>query len=179
MYKINKTNIEGPMELMPNIFKDHRGVSIKPYHSETFKELGVEYNFNEDLMVTSKKGVLRGLHLQKPPYEQAKLIYCVRGSIFDVAVDIRKKSPTYGQYVYFYVDSKKHNIVYIPAGFAHGYLVMEDETTVVYKMSSVYSPKYEAGIKWNSIDIPWPINEPILSQKDNELPLFSSFVSDF
>ncbi|KMT22632.1 dTDP-4-dehydrorhamnose 3,5-epimerase [Clostridium cylindrosporum] len=179
MYKINKTNIEGPIEIIPNIFTDHRGVSIKPFHSDTFKRLGLEYDFNEDLMVTSNKGVLRGLHLQKPPYEQAKLIYCVKGSIFDVAVDVRKESLTYGQYACFYIDAKKHNIVYIPAGFAHGYLVIEDDTTVIYKMSSIYSPSHEDGIRWDSINIPWPIKEPILSEKDNKLPPFNSFISEF
>jgi dTDP-4-dehydrorhamnose 3,5-epimerase len=179
VYKVNKVNIEGLIELIPNIFTDHRGESIKPYHSETLKELGIQCDFNEDLMVTSNKGVLRGLHLQKPPYEQAKLIYCVKGSIFDVAVDIRKQSLTYGQYVYFNIDAKKHNIVYIPTGFAHGYLVMEDDTTVIYKMSSIYSPDYENGIKWDSIDIPWPIKEPILSEKDKGLSSFNSFNSGF
>lgn len=179
MYQINRTSINGCLELVPNIFTDHRGTSIKPFHSDTFKSLGLEYNFSEDLMVTSRKGVLRGMHLQKPPFQQAKLIYCVRGSIFDVAVDIRKDSPTYGQYVGFYVDAIKHNIIYIPSGFAHGYLVLEENTTVVYKMSSVYSPEHEAGFRWDSAGISWPQLNPILSDKDKNLPDFDNFVSMF
>lgn len=179
MYKVNKTNLEGCLELIPSIYEDHRGVSIKPFHFDTFETIGITDVFKEDLMVTSKKGVLRGLHFQKPPFGQAKLIYCVRGSIFDVAVDIRKNSPTYGQYACFFVDFKKHNIVYIPEGFAHGYMVLEDDTTVIYKMSAIYSPKHEGGIIWDSIDIPWPLENPILSEKDKKLMFFKDLKSEF
>lgn len=179
MYQVNKTMLDGCLELIPKVFTDHRGVSIKPFHMDSFIKLEIEHNFNEDLMVNSHKDVLRGLHLQNPPFQQAKLICCVKGSIFDVAVDVRKNSSTYGQYACFYIDSIKHNIIYIPIGFAHGYLVLEDDTTVVYKMSSVYSPGYESGIKWDSLDIPWPVKKPILSKKDNSLPDFKDFVSMF
>ncbi|BBB90412.1 MAG TPA: dTDP-4-dehydrorhamnose 3,5-epimerase [Methylomusa anaerophila] len=179
MYQLHKTKIDGCLELTPNIFNDHRGISIKPFHSDFFQTLGVEHNFNEDLMVISHKGVLRGMHLQNPPLQQAKLIYCASGSIFDVAVDVRKNSPTYGQHVAFYVDAVKHNIVYIPSGLAHGYLVLEDCTTVIYKMSSVYSPGLESGFRWDSAAIPWPVQNPILSDKDKSLPGFNDFVSIF
>ncbi|QGG48894.1 dTDP-4-dehydrorhamnose 3,5-epimerase [Heliorestis convoluta] len=179
MFQLRETFLQGCVELIPNIFTDHRGESIKTYHSDAFKNIGISHDFKEDLMVTSQRGVLRGLHLQYPPKEQAKLIYCVRGSIFDVAVDVRKTSPTYGQFVSFHVDAEKHNLVYIPSGFAHGYLVLEDDTTVVYKMSSVYSPELESGFLWNSLNIDWPITEPILSYKDSQLPLFKDFRSAF
>lgn len=179
MYVINKTKIDGCIELIPQIFADHRGISIKPYHREAFKQLGIDCSFNEDLMVTSNKSVLRGLHYQTPPLQQAKLIYCVSGSIFDVAVDIRTDSPTYGRHMFCYIDTKKHNLLYIPSGFAHGYLVLEDNTTVIYKMSSVYSPAHEAGIRWDSVEIHWPLNTPILSEKDKTLPTFPNFFSVF
>lgn len=176
---INRTDIDGPIEIIPTIFKDHRGTSIKPYHSESFEKLGINIIYNEDFMVTSEKGILRGLHFQNTPFQQAKIIYCANGSIYDVAVDIRKESLTYGKYVYFYLDSKKYNMAYIPVGFAHGYQVLEDNTTVIYKMSSVYSPKHEGGIRWDSLDIKWPIKDPVLSEKDKFLPGFNEFHSDF
>jgi len=179
VYRIIKTKIEGCIELIPNIFSDHRGLSIKPFHANIFRELGMENQFNEDFMVTSKKGVLRGLHFQKTPFEQAKLLYCVKGSIFDVAVDIRKNSPTYGRYVSFNIDSRNHNMAYIPAGFAHGYMSLEDDTVVIYKMSSGYSQNHEGGIRWDSVDIKWPLIEPILSDKDKVLPKFEDFISIF
>ncbi|RCX09888.1 dTDP-4-dehydrorhamnose 3,5-epimerase [Anaerobacterium chartisolvens] len=179
MYSINKTPIEGCFEFTPGIFTDNRGVSIKPYNVDILKSMGVGHGFAEDLMVTSRKGVLRGLHFQRPPYAQAKLIWCVRGSIFDVAVDIRKNSPTYGSFVYFHIDCIKHNIAYIPAGLAHGYQVLEEDTTVFYKMSSVYSPENEGGILYNSLGIAWPLDNPIISEKDLSLPDFKDFVNVF
>lgn len=179
IYLVNKTNIEGCIELIPSIFNDERGMSIKPFHKETFEKIGIHCKFNEDFMVTSHKGVLRGLHFQNPPYAQAKLIYCVKGSIFDVAVDIRYNSATFGQFICFHIDTLKHNMVYIPEGFAHGYQVLENDTTVIYKMSSGYSPNYEGGIRWNSVNIPWPLEEPILSQKDKNLITFEDLISAF
>lgn len=179
MYHVNKTKLDGCLELIPKIFNDHRGESVKPYHVDTFRNLGLEYNYGEDLMVTSFKGVLRGLHFQKPPFQQVKLIYCVRGSVVDVAVDIRKDSATFGQYVFFYLDGIRRNLAYIPAGFAHGYLVLEDNTTVIYKMSSVYSPEHEDGIRWDSLGINWPIDNPTISEKDKSLSVFKDFISSF
>ena len=179
MYEIHKTKLNGCIELIPKSFVDNRGITIKPFHKKTFEELGLEGCFEEDLMVTSQKGVLRGLHMQSPPFQQAKLLYCVRGSIFDVAVDVRKESPSYGKYVSFFVDARRNNMIYIPAGFAHGYQVLEESTTVIYKMTSIYSPEHEAGIQWNSVGIQWPLSEPILSEKDKVLPKLKDFVSPF
>lgn len=179
LYQKIKSEIEDCFELMPRIFKDHRGISVKTFNEDLYKEIGITHKFAEDLMVTSHKGVLRGLHFQKPSYEQAKLIWCISGSIFDVAVDIRKNSSTYGQFVYFNIDSRKRNLVYIPAGFAHGYQVMEDNTTVYYKMSSVYSPEHEGGLHYSSLNIPWPIEEKIVSDKDIKMPKFNEFISVF
>lgn len=179
MYKIIKTKVDGCIELIASVFEDVRGETTKTYHSEEFNRLDIQDVFNEDLMVTSKKGVLRGLHFQCNPFSQAKLIYCVRGSILDVAVDIRKNSSTYGQYVEFLIDSKKHNLAYIPVGFAHGYQVLEEDTTVIYKMSSIYSPEHEGGISWDSIGINWPLEKPIISDKDKLLPKFKDFTSPF
>lgn len=179
MYKLENMRIKGCIELTALVFKDSRGLTMKPFHSDAFSSLGIQNVFKEDLMVTSKKGVLRGLHFQNNPFPQAKLIYCVKGSIYDVAVDIRKNSPTYGEHVAFLIDAQKHNLAFIPEGFAHGYQVLEEDTTVIYKMSSVYAPEHEGGIQWNSIGIDWPIKKPILSEKDIMLPMFENFISEF
>ncbi|WPX07799.1 dTDP-4-dehydrorhamnose 3,5-epimerase [Anaerocellum danielii] len=176
MYTINKTKLPGCVEIIPNIFDDHRGTSIKLYHSEIFKSLGIKDVLKEVLCVKSHKNVLRGLHYQKPPFCQAKLVSCLRGSIFDVVVDIRENSPTYGKFECFHIDSKKNNIVYVPVGFAHGYLVLEDDTIVLYNMSEIYSPEHEGGIRWDSLSIPWPIKNPILSDKDMNLPPFNDSI---
>lgn len=178
MYQINRTKISDCFELIPYIFNDHRGTSIKTYHSVSFESLGIKHGFEEDLLVESKKGVIRGLHYQRPPYEQAKLIMCLKGRIFDVALDIRKNSPTFGQYVTFEIDSRKHNMVYVPAGFAHGYQALEDDTIAYYKMSSVYSPENEGGISYDSLGINWPLSDPVLSEKDSRLKSFAEFVNE-
>lgn len=171
---VNRTALEGCLEIIPDVFTDHRGISIKPYNTEMLGNIGITHGFSEDLMVTSRKGVIRGLHFQNPPYEQAKLVWCIKGSIFDVAVDIRKDSPTFGMYTYFYLTAEKHNIAYIPIGFAHGYQVLKHDTTVYYKMSSVYAPNYEGGIRFDSLNIPWPLGNPVLSEKDLNLKPFGS-----
>ncbi|MFL8675405.1 MULTISPECIES: dTDP-4-dehydrorhamnose 3,5-epimerase [unclassified Clostridioides] len=177
MYNIIKTKLKDCVEIIPNIFEDSRGITIKPYHYPTFKNLGIEEFFNEDLFVTSKKGTIRGLHFQKEPFAQSKIIYCVSGSILDVAVDIRKDSPTYGEHVCFNIDSRKRNIAYIPNGFAHGYQVLEENTMVIYKLSSPYSPNNEGGIKWDSMNINWNKINPIISSKDNKLPTFAEYIT--
>ncbi|AXU48574.1 dTDP-4-dehydrorhamnose 3,5-epimerase [Clostridioides difficile] len=177
MYNIIKTKLKDCIEILPNVFEDSRGITIKPYHYPTFKKLGIEEFFNEDLFVTSKKGTIRGLHFQKEPFVQSKLVYCVSGSILDVAVDIRKDSPTYGEHVCFNIDSRKRNIAYIPNGFAHGYQALEENTIVIYKLSSPYSPSNEGGIKWDSMDINWNKINPIVSNKDEELPTFAEYIA--
>ncbi len=178
MYKIVKTSIDSCIEMIPNIFNDDRGNIIKTYHYPTFRDIGIDEIFNEDLISISKKGVIRGLHFQKKPFEQSKLVYCISGSILDVAVDIRAESSTYGKYVCFNLDSKKRNMAYIPSGFAHGYEALEDNTVVIYKLSSPYMPAMEGGIKWNSIDIPWRGLNQIISEKDSRLPSFKEYTDE-
>lgn len=179
MFTVNKTNTDGCFELIPRIFTDQRGVSIKPFHKDAFEELGFESSFNEDLIVTSGKYVVRGLHFQYPPFQQIKLVFCISGSMFDVAVDIRRNSPTYGNHTSLVIDAAKHNMIYIPAGFAHGYQALEDNTTVAYKISTIYSPNNEGGIRWDSMNISWPFEKALLSEKDKNWPGFKSFKSEF
>lgn len=179
MYQVNKTTLDGCLRLEPKIFRDHRGTSIKPFHIDAFKELGINDIFSEDLIVSSKKNVLRGLHFQNPPFSQSKLVYCVKGNILDVVLDIRRGSPTYGKHEVFTINSSNNAMLYISDGFAHGYLATNDDTIVMYKMSSVYKKDLEGGIRWNSIDIPWGIRNPIMSERDENFVAFSDFKSDF
>lgn len=180
MFIVNETGADGCFELIPRIFTDHRGVSIKPFHKYAFEDLGLESCYHEDLIVTSGKYVVRGLHFQYPPYQQIKLVFCTSGSIFDVAVDIRRNSPTYGKHISLVLDAVKHNMIYIPTGFAHGYQALEDNTTVAYKISSIYSPDNEGGIRWDSMNITWPYGKKaVLSEKDKNLPDFKRFISAF
>lgn len=176
MYKVIESHIKDCFEIRMKEFEDNRGVIRKTFHKNFMRKIGINHNFYEDLIVKSKKNVLRGMHFQKKPYEQAKLIYCVKGKILDVALDLRIDSKTFGKFEVFELDSKKGNMAFIPEGFAHGYLVIEDDTIVNYKMSNRYEPRYEGGIRWDSINVPWPIENPIVSEKDSNLPLFKNFI---
>ncbi len=179
MYQVNKTTLDGCLRLEPNIFRDDRGISIKTFHIEDFNDYGINKNFVEDLIVVSNKNVLRGLHFQNPPFDQAKLVYCVKGRILDVVLDIRRGSPTYGNYEMFNINASNFSILYLKEGFAHGYLSLEEGTIVMYKMSSVYNKEFEGGIRWNSIDIPWGISDPIISERDKNFVAFNDFKSNF
>jgi len=179
VYQLINTSLEGCYEILPTVFTDHRGSNIKPFHIDTFKKLGIEYSFGEDFVAKSVKGVIRGFHFQNPPHAQAKLVYCVNGSIMDIALDIRKGSPTYGKYQAFNLSGSKNNMLFIPEGFAHGYLTLEDNTIALYKMSSVYNPESEGGIRWDSIGVDWGIADPIISVKDRNYAPFYEFESKF
>lgn len=179
MYKVVKTKLEGCIELVPNIFEDNRGISVKHFHQSTFEKIGIQEKFQEDLMVISKKGVFRGLHFQQPPFAQAKLVYCIKGKIQDVVLDIRKSSLTYGKYQIIELSSQKMNSLYIPNGFAHGYLTVEDQSIVMYKMSSEYKPEAEGGIRWDSLGICWDVDNVIISERDRSFMEFSEFKSKF
>jgi dTDP-4-dehydrorhamnose 3,5-epimerase len=179
MYQVLQTEINGCIEIQPKVFNDQRGCVVKPYHREAFEKVGVFDDFQEDLLVVSRKKVLRGLHYQTEPFSQAKLVYCIRGKILDAAVDLRRGSPTWGKHVTVFLDAEKRNSLYIPTGFAHGYFVLEEETIVGYKLSSLYSPENEGGIHWNSAGIEWPTTSPIISEKDMLLPRLDKIVSPF
>ncbi|MGC8754837.1 MAG: dTDP-4-dehydrorhamnose 3,5-epimerase [Thermosulfidibacteraceae bacterium] len=162
--------------IKPKIFKDQRGFFLEVYKSSVFKENGIDVSFVQDNHSGSVKGVLRGLHYQKKPKAQGKLVRCVKGKIFDVAVDIRKNSPTFGKWVAVYLSEEDQNMLWIPEGFAHGFLAVSDYAEIIYKVSGAeYSPKHDAGIRWDDPDIgiKWPlegIENVILSDKDSKLP---------
>lgn len=177
--RIEKTCIEGCYEIIPASTKDERGSFIKTVIPSFFKAHQLEYNFKEQYYSISSKRVLRGLHFQLPPKEHTKLVCCVSGTVMDVVVDVRKGSPTYGQYSIFILESDKANMVYIPHGLAHGFYVLSEQAIVLCHMTTVFSPAHDSGIRWNSLSIPWPDDNPILSKKDRELPALSDLVSPF
>ena len=157
----------------PRVFPDERGFFMESYKYSEFSAFGIKERFVQDNHSHSTKGVLRGLHYQKAPKAQGKLVRVVVGEIFDVGVDIRKGSPTYGKWVGEVLSAENKRMLYIPAGFAHGFCVLSKEAEVLYKTTEEYAPEYDAGIIWNDpkIGIQWPIEHPILSNKDAALPM--------
>jgi dTDP-4-dehydrorhamnose 3,5-epimerase len=169
MGKLIETKIKDLYVIEPKVFEDSRGYFLESFNQRVFKELGLETIFVQDNQSLSQKGVVRGLHYQNPDKSQIKLIKVVSGSILDVAVDIRKESPTYGQHVSTILSSDNKRMFYVPHGFAHGFLTLEDNTVVQYKCSDFYSKEHEGGIMWNDkdLDINWGINYiPVVSDKD-------------
>ena len=158
--------------IKPKIFRDERGYFFEAYKESEFKENGIQENFVQDNHSSSSLGVLRGLHYQLPPHAQGKLVGCIKGSIFDVAVDIRKNSPTFGKWIGVNLNSLNHYMLYIPAGFAHGFYTLQDKTEVLYKVTAEYSPEHDRGIIWNDpqLSIRWPGINVHLSVKDAQLP---------
>lgn len=172
-FKFKQLEIPDIILIIPKIFEDERGFFMETYKHSTFKKNGIDTEFVQDNHSKSQYGVLRGLHYQKNPKAQGKLIRCIKGEIFDVAVDIRKRSPTFGKWTAQILSEENKHILYIPPGFAHGFLVLSKEAEILYKTSEEYAPEYDRGIRWNDpqIGIEWKIQNPILSEKDKNLPL--------
>jgi len=173
MFVFNKTEIEGVFIIEPKVFGDERGFFMETYKQSDFEQAGLKYNFIQDNQSRSHKGVLRGLHYQRN-FPQAKLVRVIQGEVFDVAVDLRKDSPTYGKWVGVVLSAENKKMFMIPRGFAHGFLVLSDTAEFVYKCDELYHPEDEGGIMWNDPDvgIKWPLKEePSLSEKDKEHPL--------
>jgi dTDP-4-dehydrorhamnose 3,5-epimerase len=179
MFKINFNKIPGCFELLPKVQKDLRGKFVKVFHKEFFLQTGIETDFVEEYYSVSRKGVIRGMHFQLPPQAHAKLVYCIKGKVLDVILDLRKGSPAYGNYEVINMDADKANCVYIPKGLAHGFYAICDDTVMIYKVSTIYSPAHDAGILWNSFGMDWPINNPILSPRDQTFPPLSVFQTPF
>ena len=179
---IFETNLAGLLLIEPKVFEDSRGYFLESYNSETFKNSGIDTIFVQDNQSFSSKGTLRGLHFQNVPYAQVKLVRVITGSIIDVAVDVRKGSKTYGEYYSVKLSGENKKTLYIPDGFAHGFLTLEDNTIVQYKCSNVYNKESEGGIMWNDpdININWGLmDEPIISDKDKNNILFKDLNSKF
>ena len=183
--EIIKTPIEGVTILKPRIFNDDRGYFFESYSQRVFNEEVREVHFVQDNESKSSYGVLRGLHFQKPPFCQSKLVRCIKGSVLDVAVDIRKGSPTFGQYVAVELTEENHLQLFIERGFAHGFSVLSDEVVFQYKCDNFYAPQSEGAIAWNdpALNIDWrlPADKVILSEKDKHHPLLkdADFLFDF
>jgi dTDP-4-dehydrorhamnose 3,5-epimerase len=166
-----ETKIDGVLLLEPEVHGDERGFMVETFRRDTWAELGVDVEFVQHNHSRSVKSTLRGLHFQTEP-GQAKLVRCPRGSIFDVAVDLRRDSPTYGGWEGHVLDDRRHHQLFVPAGFGHGFAVLSDVADVAYLLSSTYDPLTEAGIAWDDPDVgvEWPIAEPLLSERDRTAP---------
>ncbi len=169
-FEFKRLEIPDVILINPKVFTDERGFFIETYQKDDFAKAGITGEFVQQNHSKSVKGVLRGLHYQKEPYAQAKLVRCIKGEIFDVAVDIRKNSPTFGKYVFATPSAENKKMLYIPRGFAHGFEVLSDEAEIIYSIDNIYAKESESGIIWNdsSIKINWPIKSPILSEKDKK-----------
>lgn len=180
-FTFKKLQIPDVVIVTPNIFSDERGWFMEAYKRSDFEKNGISLKFVQDNHSKSAKGVLRGLHYQLNPNAQGKLVKVLKGRIFDVAVDIRKGSPFYGKWIGLELSDKSNQMLWIPHGFAHGFIAMEDETEILYKVTNEYSPEKDRGIIWNDPDvgIKWPIKNPILSEKDSQLPLMKNAENNF
>lgn len=179
--KIIKTAIPDLVEIEPTVFGDSRGYFFVPHHHLDFVKNGLDLNFVQDNESMSSKGVLRGLHFQKPPYAQGKLVRVVSGAVMDVAVDIRKGSPTYGQHHSVILTGENKKMFWVPEGFAHGFITLEDNTVFSYKCTNYYHPESEGSVLWNDKDlnIDWGIKDPKLSEKDEIAPTFKELQTEF
>ena len=180
--EIRKTKLEGVLLVIPEIFQDERGFFMETYSKEKMKEAGIENDWaqeNHSMSVT--KGVLRGLHFQNAPHAQAKLVRVTKGAVYDVIVDLRKDSATFGQWEGFELRDDNFYMLYVPRGFAHGFCTLVDYTEFQYKCDNYYAPESEGAIAWNDPDLKiyWPVTDPILSKKDAEAQKFTDFVSPF
>ncbi len=172
-FEFEKQSIEDIILVKPKVFGDNRGFFMESYKKSEFIKNGIDIEFQQDNHSKSSAKVLRGLHYQAKPYEQAKLVRCITGKIYDIAVDIRPNSKTFGQYVKAELSEDNKNILYIPKGFAHGFVVLSSEAELLYKASGEYNPKADRGIFWadKDLNIDWGIDfEPILSEKDQNQP---------
>mgnify|MGYP000960074123 FL=1 len=179
--KVDETPIEGLLIIQPDVYFDERGYFLETYNKEKWKELGINFDFMQDNQSQSSEGVLRGLHFQNPPYAQGKLVSVIAGAVIDIAVDLRKKSKTYGSYFALELSEQNKTIFWIPPGFAHGFVSLQDNTIFSYKCTQVYNKQSEASIHWDDTDlaIDWKIQNPIISEKDRNAPFFKEYISMF
>jgi len=179
--EIIKTKIPDLLIIKPSVFKDDRGYFFESYSKGKFMAQGIDQNFVQDNESKSMKGVLRGLHFQKPPFAQGKLVRVMKGAVLDVAVDLRRSSPTYGEWASIELTEDNKFMYWVPPGFAHGFVTLEDNTVFFYKCTNVYNKDSEGSLRWNdpTLNIDWGVSEPLLSEKDKIAPLFEGFTSLF
>ena len=179
--KIKDEFPEGLVSIYPALFGDDRGFFLEAFNQKNYAAFIPDLTFVQDNLSQSKKGVIRGLHFQAPPFDQGKLVQVITGSVLDVAVDIRKDSPSYGKHFKVILNSKDRNQLWIPPGFAHGFACLEDDTIFSYKCTNIYSKAHEGCILWNDTDlnIDWEVQDPLVSDKDQEGCMFNDFQSPF
>jgi len=177
--KLVPTELPGLQIIRPRVFRDERGCFVKTFHAGQFRELGLNFEPHEEFFSTSAKGVLRGMHFQRPPAAHAKLVYCVAGSVLDVVLDLRKNCPTFGHSCARELSAANHDMFFIPVGFAHGFLALDDGATMVYQTNTIHSPEHDAGVRWDSFGFDWPVNNPVLSDRDQKFPSLRDFSSPF
>ena len=177
---VSKTDINNCFIIELNEQKDSRGKFVKTYNTTAFSDAGISFSSAEEYYSVSNKNVLRGLHVQIPPHDHDKIVYCITGHIMDVVIDIRKDSSTYLKFLTIELSGDDKKMVFLPKGCAHGFYSYEDNTIVMYKVTSEYSPLHDKGILWDSFDIPWPSKEGlIISDRDLSFPAFSQFDNPF
>lgn len=179
--EIIKSEIPDVLIIKPDVFKDERGYFFESFNEEKFRSYGIDARFVQDNESKSQKGVLRGLHFQNPPYAQGKLVRVMKGSVLDVAVDLRHESPYFGKWVSIVLSESNKWMYWIPEGFAHGFLTLEDNTVFFYKCTNFYHKPSEGSIRWNDPDlkIDWGSGMPILSEKDQEAAFLKDFSASF
>jgi dTDP-4-dehydrorhamnose 3,5-epimerase len=177
-FTFQPTQLSGVVIVEPTLFADDRGFFVETYKQSDFVVAGIDVVFVQENQSKSVRGTLRGLHFQRAPKMQAKLVRAIEGEIFDVVVDIRKESPTFGRWEVVLLSAENRRSIYVPAGYAHGFCVTSAEAQVVYKTSAEYAPELEGGVRWNdpALAIPWPIAGPILSRRDEQWPNLAELV---
>lgn len=177
--EFTKTKISGLYLIQNDVFKDDRGMFVKSYRFDDFNKLGIKIDLQEQFFSISKKGVVRGMHFQIPPHDQNKLVSVSHGTIFDVILDIRKNSPTYGMCETFELSFENAKALFVPKGLAHGFQALSDTATVHYQVSSMYAPTHEQGICYDSIGVKWPIEPAITNDRDKKFTKLKEYVSPF
>ncbi len=180
-FEFTKLSIPGPLLIQPQVFNDGRGYFLELYKYSDFAAAGIGDHLVQDNYSKSVKGVLRGLHYQKNPKAQGKLVMCTRGGIFDVAVDIRRGSPHYGKWIGIEITEENRRMLYVPPGFAHGFQVLSETAEILYKCTDEYAPAHDRGIIWNDpvIKVAWPLADPLLSGKDEKHPSLQDADNNF
>lgn len=173
------TTLEGCYQVRPFFAKDERGTFVKTFHSGLFTALGLPTEWREEYYSSSRKGVIRGMHFQTPPHDHDKLVYCMQGQVLDVVVDLRKGAPTFGKYFSVELDATYGGGLIIPRGMAHGFLALTEDVLMAYKVTSVYAPENDSGIRWDTFGFDWGVDRPIVSTRDRSHPTLGDLDSPF
>ena len=179
VFRTLATGFPGLAVLQPRAMADARGMFVKIFHAEAFSEAGIPFEPREGFYSVSAKNVLRGMHFQRPPAALAKLVYCLGGRVLDVVLDLRRGSPGFGKTFSRELSWEEPELLYVPPGFAHGFLALEDNSVMAYLTDHVYAPALDGGIAWDSFDFPWPVTEPVLSERDRRFPRLTELPSPF